>query len=191
MLTIVRGIAMPAWSSPKAIEIDKKLRDDFRRMLREYSITTQETDPVLAVLFRSLATQVEAVYQQAADSIPRAMLDELIAGLGLPERGTQAAQTVVHLTLQAGRERLAVGTELIGEAPSKEKLTFALDTDIEVSAARISLIAIYHERSLRLHMAQSSPKCSKRRGHRLRRCRLTLGHTQPSSSRSMCPMRDT
>ena len=58
---------MPGWRSPRAIEIDKKLRDDFRRMLKEYGITTQETDPILAVLFRSLAAQVEEVYQQAAE----------------------------------------------------------------------------------------------------------------------------
>jgi hypothetical protein len=142
---------MPVWSPLRAVEIDKKLRDDFRRMLREYGITTQETDPILAVLFRSLAAQVEEVYQQAADSIPAAVLDELIAGLGMPERGAQAAQTVLRFALTEGRERFEVGAELIGEAPSKEKLTFALDTEIEVSPAQISLAATYHNRSLRLH----------------------------------------
>jgi hypothetical protein len=105
----------------------------------------------LAVLFRSLATQVEAVYQQAAERIPRAVLDELIAGLGMPERGAQAAQTVLRFTLKEGRERFEAGAELIGEAPSKEKLTFALDTEIEVSQAQINLVAIYHHRLLRLH----------------------------------------
>jgi hypothetical protein len=142
---------MPVWSPLRAVEIDKKLRDDFRRMLREYGITTQETDPILAVLFRSLSAQVEEVYQQAADSIPGAVLDELIAGLGLPERGAQAAQTVLRFALTEGRERFEVGAELIGEAPSKEKLTFALDTEIEVSSAQICLVATYHNRSLRLH----------------------------------------
>ena len=39
---------MPEWNPHRAIEIDKKLRDDFRRMLREYGITTQETDLQLA-----------------------------------------------------------------------------------------------------------------------------------------------
>jgi hypothetical protein len=142
---------MPVWSLPRAIEIDKKLRDDCRRMLREYGITTQESDPILAVLFRSLAAQVEEVYEQAADSIPRAVLDELIAGLDMPERGAQAAQTVLRFSLQEGRERFEAEAELIGEAPSKEKLTFALDTEIEVSPAQISLAATYHNRSLRLH----------------------------------------
>src|SRR5687767_4606528 len=106
-------MSMPVWSPLRAIEIDKKLRDDFRRMLREYGITMQETDPILAVLFRSLAAQIEEVYQQAADSIPRAVLDELIAGLGLPERGAQAAQTVLRFALTEGRERFEVGAELI------------------------------------------------------------------------------
>jgi hypothetical protein len=147
----LRRISMPVWSSPRAIEVDKKLRDDFRRLLREYGITTQDTDPILAVLFRSLAAQVEEVYQQAGDSIPRAVLDELIAGLGMPERGAQAAQTVLRFSLQEGRERIEAGAELIGETPSKEKLTFALDTEIEVSPAQISLVATYHNRLLRLH----------------------------------------
>ena len=142
---------MPLWSPPRAIEIDQKLRDDFRRLLREYGITTQETDPILAVLFCALARQIEEVYQQATDSIPRAVLDELIAGLGLPERGAQAAQTVLRFSLQEGRERFGVGAEIIGEAPSKEKLTFGLDTEIEVSPAQISLVATYHHRLLRVH----------------------------------------
>jgi hypothetical protein len=142
---------MPVWSPPRAIEIDKKLRDDFRRLLREYGIATQETDPILAVLFRSLAAQVEGVYRQAADSIPRAVLDELIAGLGMPERGARPAQTVLRFGLKEGRERFEAGAELIGEAPSKEKLTFALDTEIEVSPAQISLVVIYHNHALRVH----------------------------------------
>jgi hypothetical protein len=142
---------MPGWQPPRASEIDRKLRDEFRRLLREYGITTQETDPILAVLFRSLAAQVETVYQQAAESIPRAVLDELIAGLGIPAHGAQAAQTVLRFALKEGRERFEAGAELIGEAPSKEKLTFALDTEIEVSPAQITLVAIYHNRLLRLH----------------------------------------
>jgi hypothetical protein len=142
---------MPGWRPPRALEIDRKLRDDFRRMLREYGITTPETDPILAVLFRSLAAQVEDVYQQAADRLPRAMLDELMTGLGLPERGAQAAQTVLRFALPEDHERVAAGTELIGEAPSKDKLTFTLDTAIEVSPAQISLVATYHDGLLRLH----------------------------------------
>ena len=142
---------MPGWRPPRAMEIDRKLRDDFRRLLREYGITTPETDPILAVLFRSLAAQVEDVYQQAADRMPRAVLDELMAGLGMPERDAQAAQTVLRFARQEGRERLTAGAELIGEAPSKDKLTFALDTAIEVSPAQISLVATYHYGLLRLH----------------------------------------
>jgi len=142
---------MPQWQPPRAVEIDKKLRDDFRRMLREYGITTQETDPILAVLFRSQAAQLEDVYDQAAESIPLAILDELMAGLGMPERRSQPAQTIIRFTLKDDREQLGIGTELIGEAASREKLVFALDTGIEVSPAEISLVAIYQNGSLRLH----------------------------------------
>src|SRR5215210_236932 len=119
---------MAQWQPPRPNEIDKKLRDDFRRMLKDQAgITTQETDPILAVLFRSFAAQLAEVYEQAATSIPLAILDELMAGLGMPERRARAAQTVVRFTMKDGREVFEAGTELIGEAASREKLTFALD----------------------------------------------------------------
>lgn len=149
---------MPGWQPPRANEIDRRLRDDFRRTLKEYGIATKETDPVLAVLFRSVAVQVAEVYDQAAETIPVALLDELIAGLGMPERRARPAQTVLQCSAEDGTELFEAGTELIGEASSKEKLTFALDTKIEVSPAEISLVAIYQNNSLKLHGGTQLPK---------------------------------
>jgi hypothetical protein len=143
--------ATAQWQPPRPTEIDKKLRDDFRRLLKEYGITTQETDPILAVLLRSFAAQIAEVYEQAAESIPLAILDELMSGLGMPERQARAAQTVVRFNLLNGRESLEEMTELIGEAGSREKLTFALDTPIDVSTARIAFVTIYQDGMLRLH----------------------------------------
>jgi hypothetical protein len=142
---------MPEWQPPRPTEIDKKLRDDFRRLLKEYGMTTQETDPILAVMLRSFAAQIAEIYEQAAESIPLAILDELMSGLGMPERRARAAQTVVKFNLLTGRESFEAGTELVGEAASREKLTFALDTPIDVSTSRIALVAIYQERRLQLH----------------------------------------
>jgi hypothetical protein len=144
-------VSMPQWQPPRPTEIDKKLRDDFRRLLKEYGITTQETDPILAVLLRSFAAQIAEVYEQAAESIPLAILDELMSGLGMPERQARAAQTVVKFSLLNGRESFEEMTELIGEAGSREKLTFALDTPIDVSTARIAFVAIYQDGAIRLH----------------------------------------
>ncbi len=149
---------MPQWQPPHAIEITRKLREDFRRLLREHGITNPDEDPILAVLFRSLATQVSEVYEQAAESIPLAILDEVMSGLGMQERRARAAQTVVKFAVHLGREAFEDRTELIGEAASKEKLTFALDTAIEVSTARLTLVAIYQNGSLRLHHGTELPK---------------------------------
>jgi hypothetical protein len=149
---------MPGWRPPRASEIDKKLRDDFRRMLKDCGIATQETDPILAVPFRSLAVQVEEVYEEAAESIPLAVLDELMTGLGMPERRSRPAQSVLRFTLQKGRQQFAEGTEFIGETPSKARLTFALDTSIEVSSATISLVVTYSNGLLRLHSGIESSK---------------------------------
>jgi hypothetical protein len=142
---------MTQWQPPRPTEIDKKLRDDFRRLLKEYGVTTQETDPILAVLLRSFAAQIAEVYEQAAENIPLAILDELMSGLGMPERQARAAQTVVRFSLLSGRESFEEMTELIGETGSREKLTFALDTPLDVSTARIALVAIYQDGMLRIH----------------------------------------
>jgi hypothetical protein len=142
---------MPQWLPPRPTEIDKKLRDDFRRMLKEYGVTTQETDPILAVLLRSFAAQIAEIYEQAAENIPLAILDELMSGLGMPERQARAAQTVVRFSLLSGRESFEEMTELIGEAGSREKLTFTLDTHIDISTARIAFVAIYQDGMLRMH----------------------------------------
>ncbi|HEV2666625.1 MAG TPA: hypothetical protein VG324_17030, partial [Blastocatellia bacterium] len=142
---------MSQWQAPRPTEIDKKLRDDFRRLLKDYGVTAQETDPILAVLLRSFAGQIAEVYEQAAENIPLAILDELMSGLGMPELRARAAQTVVRFSLLSGRESFEEMTELIGETGSREKLTFALDTPLDVSAARIALVAIYQDGTLRIH----------------------------------------
>ena len=143
---------MPEWRAPRADEIDRKLRDDFRNRLKSgYGEVVQETDPVLAVLFRSMAAQIAEVYQQAAESMPLAVLDELVAGLGMPERRARPAQAVLRLSLQKGRMPLKEGTELIGLADSRERLTFALDSELEVSTAQVALAAVYQQGTLRLH----------------------------------------
>lgn len=146
------------WQPPRATEIDKKLRDDFRRMLKEYGIAVQETDPILAVMFRSFAAQLAEVYDQAASAIPLALLDELMSGLGMPGRCARPAQTVVRFSKKEGREPFEKGSELIGEAVSKEKLTFALDAGIVVSPAEIALVAIYQNGAMRLHQGTELAK---------------------------------
>jgi hypothetical protein len=142
---------MSQWQPPRPTEIDKKLRDDFRRLLKEYGVTTQETDPILAVLLRSFAAQIAEVYEQAAESIPLAILEELMSGLGMPELRARAAQTVIRFSLLNGRESFEEMTELIGESKSREKLTFTLDASLDVSAARIALVVIYQNGILRIH----------------------------------------
>src|SRR5262245_21442283 len=129
---------MATWRPPRAVEVDRKMREDFARRLKEgYGITAEATDPILAVLFRTFAVQIEDIYKEAGEAIPAAVLDELIAGLGMPERRSRPAQLVVRFSLPAGEELFEAGTELIGVTNSGERLVFALDTDIQVSTAQI------------------------------------------------------
>ncbi len=137
------------YSSASAIEIDKKLRDDFRRRLRDYGIAAETTDPILAVLFRTLAQQLESLYSETG-RIRLALLDELIAGLGIEQRMARPAQTVVRFVAPAGSQVVEAGTEMIGEAQTGERLTFTSDATIAVSQATIAMAFTYQEGALQL-----------------------------------------
>jgi len=82
------------YGNASAIEIDRKLRDDFRRRLKDYGVSAELTDPILGVLFRTFAQQLEVLYGET-DRIRLSLLDELIANLGIEPRMAQPAQSVV------------------------------------------------------------------------------------------------
>ena len=139
------------WRPPRAVEIDRKMREDFARRLKEgYGISGENTDPILAVLFRTFAVQIEDIYKEAGEAIPPAVLDELIAGLGMPERRSRPAQLVVKFSLPSGEQLFESGTELIGETNSGERLVFALDNDVQISTARLVFAGTYQGGQLRL-----------------------------------------
>ena len=123
------------YGNATAIEIDKKLRDDFRRRLKDYGVSAELTDPILGVLFRTFAQQLEVLYGET-DRIRLALLDELIANLGIEPRMAKPPQTVVRFLLDRGSQVIAAGTELIGEAETGERLTFTTDATFSVSDAR-------------------------------------------------------
>src|SRR5215475_5478825 len=142
---------MAGWRQPRAVEIDRKMREDFASRLKEgYGITSEATDPILAVLFRTFAVQIEDIYKAAGETIPAAVMDELIAGLGMPQRRSRPAQLVVKFSLPGGQELFESGTELIGETSSGERLVFALDQDIQISTARLAFAGSYQGGQLRL-----------------------------------------
>ncbi|MGH9450181.1 MAG: hypothetical protein ACRD11_06510 [Terriglobia bacterium] len=132
-----------------ANEIYKKLREDFRRQLKNYGDTAESTDPVLAALFRTFASQLESQYQEI-ERLRLALLDELISGLGIERRTAHPAQTIVRFPVERGVEDINAGAELLGESSNGEKLTFATDTSVSVSTASISLALTYQEGAARL-----------------------------------------
>ncbi len=137
------------YPSASAIEIDKKLRDDFRRRLKDFGVSAETTDPVLAVLFRTFAQQLETLYNET-DRIRLALLDELIAGLGIERRMARPAQTMVRFLAASAEQAIEAGTELVGEAQTGERLTFTTDCPITASSARIALAATYQDGALQL-----------------------------------------
>jgi hypothetical protein len=132
-----------------AAEIDKKLRDDFRRRIKDFGISAEGTDPVLAVLFRTFAQQLEQLYSDT-DRIRLSLLDELISNLSIAPRMARPAQTVVRFLINSGSQLIAAGTELVGETQSGERLTFLSDMTLAVSGARLAFGMSYQDGGLRI-----------------------------------------
>src|SRR5262245_6948524 len=132
-----------------AVEIDGKLRDDFRRRLKDYGYASDVTDPILAVLFRTFAQQLESLYHET-DRIRLALLDELIANLGVEPRMARPAQTIVRFLPERGSAMIPAGTELVAEAQSGERLTFVTDASVAVSTARLAAAFAYQDGALQI-----------------------------------------
>ena len=139
-----------SFQTPSILEIDHKLREDFRRRLKDFGITVDVLDPVMAVIFRTFAQQIESVYANTG-RIREMLLDELIAGIKLPNHHAHPAQTVVRFVSGGTHSKvLRAGTELNAKASSGERLSFATDISIELSPARIALALVYQEQQLQL-----------------------------------------
>lgn len=138
-----------AIAAASAAEIYHGLQTDFRRRLSEYGLPAQSVDPVLAVLFRTFAHELEGLYGQTG-RMRLALLDELIGGLGLAIRSARAAQTIVHFVPHAQTEYIEEGTALTGMTDSGEPLIFRTDASVMVSHARLSFAAVYESGSLQL-----------------------------------------
>ena len=138
-----------SYPGASAVEIDSKLRDDFRRRLKDYGYASDVTDPILAVLFGTFAQQLESLYNET-DRIRLALLDELIANLGIEPRMARPAQTVVRFLVERGAAVVVAGSELAAEAQGGERLEFATDATIAVSTARIAAAFAYQDGALQL-----------------------------------------
>jgi hypothetical protein len=132
-----------------AIEIDSKMREDFRKRLKEYGVSAETTDPVLAVLFRTFAQQLENLYGDTG-RIRLALLDELIAGLGIEPRKARPAQAVVRILGASAPVHIDAGAVLRSQSPTGERFNFSTDAPVTVSGAQIILAAVYEKNTLRL-----------------------------------------
>jgi hypothetical protein len=132
-----------------AIEIDSKMREDFRKRLKEYGVNAETTDPVLAVLFRTFAQQLENLYSDTG-RIRLALLDELIAGLGIEPRKARPAQAVVRILGATTPVHIDAGTLLRSQSPTGERFLFSTDAPFTVSGAQIVFGAVYEKGQFRV-----------------------------------------
>ena len=124
-------------------EIAAELRREFDVALQQRYGTQAQPDPVLATLFHAFATQIGRLYQEAQYAFPLGVLDDLLAGLGMPARLAQPAQTVIALTGITTRERLPLDTEFTGTARSGERFAFVADDSIELAPTELRFAAVY------------------------------------------------
>ena len=136
--------------TPNVLEIDRKLRDDFRRRVKDFGVNTDTTDPLLAVLFRTVAQQIDQVYSDTAQ-LRLSLLQELMSGLQVQQYLATPAQAAVRLINDLVEPRvLRAGTELNAVAATGERLSFSLDATVEISQARIAMALAYQDQTLRL-----------------------------------------
>jgi len=136
--------------SVSAVEIDRKLNQDFRRRLKDYGISAEATDPVLAVIFRTFAQEIERFYLETG-RIRTSLLDEFLTGLHIEPRKARPAQSIVRFFPNAGTSVLVSGgTALEAVAGTGERLTFITDAAVRVSSARIAIAATYQDGFIQL-----------------------------------------
>ncbi|MGI4981526.1 MAG: hypothetical protein ACRYHB_14170 [Janthinobacterium lividum] len=136
--------------TPNVLEIDRKLRDDFRRRVKDFGVSSETTDPLLAVLFRTVAQQIDQVYSDTAQ-LRQSLLHELMRGLQVQQYLATPAQAAVRLVNDLPDPRvLRAGTELNAVAALGERLVFSLDATCEVSRARVAFALAYQDQSVRM-----------------------------------------
>jgi hypothetical protein len=165
-----------SYGSNSAIEIDRKLREDFRRRLKDFGILAESTDPVLAVLFRTFAHEIEKLYSET-DRIRLALLDEFLANLRMQPRMAHPAQSVIRFFPDGKTPVVTVpgGTELNALAITGERLNFTTDVSVQVSNARIALAATYQDENIQLLPGVEMPEALQSARPSLDPVRVRLG----------------
>jgi hypothetical protein len=135
-------------SARSAADLAAEMRREFESAVATRFGTQPQPDPVLGALFQAFAVQLERIYQESEYVFPVAVLDDLLNGLALPPRLAHPAQTVVSFSNIDQRERLALDTELIGNAPSGEQIRFTIDASIEISSASLAFAGVFENGKL-------------------------------------------
>jgi hypothetical protein len=126
-------------------DISAKLREDYRRLIRQHGIEPDAEDPFLSALFETLALRLDAISTHARQILPIEILDQIIGSLRIPQTRSRPAQTVVSFSTPKGWDSLDQFTPLVALSDSGDRLTFRLDTELIVSEARLAFSAAYQD----------------------------------------------
>jgi hypothetical protein len=139
-MTHVASITAPGPRS--AADIAAELRRDFARLLAARYGTAALPDPVLATLFHAFAERIGAVYEEAEQLFPEAVLDDIVAGLDMPPRLALPAQAVVSFSRVSRRERVGEDVQLNGYLKTGARVCFAPDVPIEIAPTTLVFAAV-------------------------------------------------
>jgi hypothetical protein len=132
------GSASPLGSSLRnAADIAAEMRRDFQRAYQAQFDRAPAQDPVLTTLMQALAVQVGRVYQEAEDTFPWQVLDDLMHGLAMPRLTPTPAQVVMAFRNLDTRERIGPDLSVQGLTPTGEYMTFAPDVSIELAPSTL------------------------------------------------------
>ena len=133
-----------------ASDVATELRRDFARLFQAEFGREPTSDPVLSVLQQALGVQIGRVYQEAENVFPWQVLDDLMAGLGMPRPMASPAQTVVAFTNVDRRERISSELVLVGVSPKGETVRFTPDVSIELAPTSLRFAGVAEQGQLQV-----------------------------------------
>jgi hypothetical protein len=133
---------LQARSERDAAAVSADLLREFERAFLESFGSRARTDPMIAVLFQAVATQVSRIYDDAEQVFPERVIDDIMDAIGLPAASAVPAQTVVAFSEIETREVLEADVPLIGYSRTGEELCFLPDISITLVPAALRFAAV-------------------------------------------------
>jgi len=138
------------YTFPNRASIEAEILQQFRRELASQDLPTDQSDPLIRILFRSFSASLERLYSDREEA-RKLLLDELIDGLEVERRTARPAQTVIHFESSRSHGiQLPDDLSLIGQANDGDKIPFMIDMPIRVCGTDLAFAIAYQNGTVQL-----------------------------------------